>query len=184
MRLDADQPHLVVVDEAGEEPDRVRAAADTGDGDLRQPLLGLLDLIPGLVADHRLELADDLRVGVRPDARADQVVRRLDIRDPVPDRLARRLPERLRAEVDRSHLGAEQVHALDVRRLPLHVLGAHVDHALEAEAGADGRRRDAVLAAPVSATIRRLPSRWARSAWPRVLLSLCAPVWRRSSRLR
>src|SRR5215472_17353055 len=38
--------------------------------------------------------------------------------------------------------------------------------------------------APVSAMIRRLPSRRATSAWPRALFSLCAPVWQRSSRLR
>ena len=46
----------------------------------------------------------------------------------------------------RQHLGAEQAHAEDVQRLPLHVLGAHVDVALEAEQRAGGRRRDAVLA--------------------------------------
>ena len=45
-----------------------------------------------------------------------------------------------------THLGAEQAHPLDVRLLPAHVLGAHVDDALEAEARADGRRGDAVLA--------------------------------------
>ena len=73
-------------------------------------------------------------------------MRRLDVRDPVADRLARRLLERLRAELDRAHLGAEQVHPLDVRRLPAHVLGPHVDDALEPEPGADGRGRDAVLA--------------------------------------
>ena len=43
-------------------------------------------------------------------------------------------------------LGAEQPHALDVGRLAAHVLGAHVDDALEAEQRAGGRRRDAVLA--------------------------------------
>ena len=37
-------------------------------------------------------------------------------------------------------------HPLDVRRLPPHVLAAHVDDALEPEARADGRGRDAVLA--------------------------------------
>ena len=45
-----------------------------------------------------------------------------------------------------AHLGAEQAHPLDVRALPAHVLGAHVDDAFEPEAGADGRGRDAVLA--------------------------------------
>ena len=94
----------------------------------------------------RLELAHDLRVRRRADAGADQVVRRLDVRDPVADRLARRLLQRPRAELDRAHLGAEQLHPLDVGRLPAHVLGAHVDDAVEAEARADGRGRDAVLA--------------------------------------
>ena len=37
--------------------------------------------------------------------------------------------------------------------------------------------------APVSAMIRRFPIRSASSAWPIVLLILCAPVWFRSSRL-
>ena len=38
--------------------------------------------------------------------------------------------------------------------------------------------------APVSATIRCLPSRTASSAWPSALLSLWAPVCSRSSRFR
>ena len=46
----------------------------------------------------------------------------------------------------RPHLGAEEAHALDVGLLAAHVLLAHVDDALEAEARAHGRRRDAVLA--------------------------------------
>jgi hypothetical protein len=73
-------------------------------------------------------------------------VRGLDVRDPVPNRLARRLLERSRAEVDRSNLGAEQLHPLDVGTLAPHVLLTHVDHAFEAEARAHGRRGDAVLA--------------------------------------
>ena len=71
---------------------------------------------------------------------------RLDVRDPVPDRLARRLLERARAELDRAHLRAEEAHAVDVGRLARHVLGAHVDDAVEPEARADGGRRHAVLA--------------------------------------
>ena len=54
--------------------------------------------------------------------------------------------ERLRPELDRPHLGAEQAHPLDVRLLAAHVLGAHVDDAVEAEPRADGRGGDAVLA--------------------------------------
>ena len=100
-RLDADQPDVRVVDEAVEDADRVRAAADAGDDRVGQPALGGEDLLARLVADHALQLADELRVRRRADARADQVVGRLDVRDPVADRLARRLLQRLRAELDR-----------------------------------------------------------------------------------
>ena len=138
--------HLGVVEEAGEHPDRVRAAADAGDHGVGQPALGLEHLRARLAADHGLQLAHDPGIRRGADAGADQVVGRLDVRDPVADRLARRLLQRLRPELDRPHLGAEQAHPLDVRLLAPHVLGAHVDDALEAEPRADGRRRDAVLA--------------------------------------
>ena len=49
-------------------------------------------------------------------------------------------------DCDRDDLGAEQLHAEDVRLLPLDVHRAHVDDALEAEAGADRGGGDAVLA--------------------------------------
>ncbi len=39
-------------------------------------------------------------------------------------------------------------HPVDVERLARHVLGAHVHHALESEAGADRRRGDAMLPCP------------------------------------
>ncbi len=135
-----------VVEEAGEHPDRVRAAADARDHSVREPALGFQDLLPRLPSDHGLELAHELRIRGGADARADQVVGVLDVRDPVADRLARRLLERLRPELDGANLGAEQAHALDVRPLAAHVLGAHVDDAVEAEAGADGGGRDPVLA--------------------------------------
>ena len=73
-------------------------------------------------------------------------MRRLDVRDPVADRLARCLLERPRSELDRHDLGAEQAHPLDVGSLATHVLGAHEDDALEPEARARGRCGDAVLA--------------------------------------
>ena len=144
--LDADQAHRLVGDEVVEHADRVRAAADARDDRVGQPSLGGQHLLAGLAPDHALQLAHDLRVGGRADARADQVVRGLDVRDPVSDRLARRLLQRLRAELDGHHLGAEQAHPLDVRSLPAHVLGSHVDDALEAEARADGGGSDPVLA--------------------------------------
>ena len=46
--LDPDQPDLLVVDEPGEQADRVRPAADTGrHGQVGEPSLGLHDLGAG-----------------------------------------------------------------------------------------------------------------------------------------
>ena len=52
----------------------------------------------------------------------------------------------LRARGDRHHLGAQELHARDVGRLPADVLLAHVDHAGKAEEGARRGAGDAVLA--------------------------------------
>src|SRR4029453_6069261 len=89
--------------------------------------------------------AHERESGAGAGAGADEIVRRLDVRDPVADRLARRFLQSLRAELDGAHLGPQEPHALDVRMLTAHFLGTHVDDALEPEAGAHGRRRDAVL---------------------------------------
>ena len=83
---------------------------------------------------------------MRAGGRADQVVGGLDVRDPVAQRLVHRVLQRAGARRDRIHLGAQKLHAKDVRLLPLDVGGAHVDDAGQAEARADGRGGDAVLA--------------------------------------
>ncbi len=54
--------------------------------------------------------------------------------------------ERARAAGDRSHFGAQQLHAEDVGRLAADVFFAHVDDAVESEMGAGGGGRDAMLA--------------------------------------
>ena len=143
--LDPDQLDRRVVEEGDEGPDRVRAAADAGDHPRRQRALGGQRLLARLVADHPLQVADEGRVRRRPDRRADDVVGGGDVGDPVADRGADRLLQRPGAGLDRRHLGAEQAHALDVGRLAAHVLGAHVDDALEPEQRAGGGRRDPVL---------------------------------------
>ena len=145
--LDAHQPHGVV-EEGVEEPDRVRAAAHAGDRDRRQPPLGRQHLLARLLADHRLELAHHQRVGVRPHGAAQQVVGGAHVRHPVANGLVDGVLERARAGVDGAHLGAEQLHAEDVERLPPHVLGPHVDDAFEAEERAHRGGGDAVLAGP------------------------------------
>ena len=123
--------------------------------------------------------------GCGPDARADQVVRRLDVRDPVADRLARRLLERLRPELDRPHLRAEQ--APSARRSA--AAGACPRSPCRRRTRGRSARRPSPWrrrAGPRRSRRRsaRLPSRCASSAWPSALLSLCAPVCSRSSRFR
>ena len=72
-------------------------------------------------------------------------------------------------------MAPEQLHAIDVGRLALDVLAAHVDDAFHAVAGGDGRRRDAVLAGAGFGDDRGLPMRLASMAWPMQLFTL----WRR-----
>ena len=68
LRLDPDEPHVLVVEEVGEHADRVRAAADARDDRFGQPALRLEELRARLAADHGLQLAHDRRVGRRADA--------------------------------------------------------------------------------------------------------------------
>src|SRR5690606_40729048 len=50
-----------------------------------------------------------------------------------------------RTRLDRDDLGAQQLHAVDIERLPAHVLLTHVDLTGHAETRGDGGRGNAVL---------------------------------------
>ena len=144
--LEADQPDALVGHERGEDADRVRAAADAGQDGVGQPALPLQHLLARLVADHPLEVADHRRERVRSGDRAEHVVRRLDVGDPVAERLVDRVLQGAGAGRHRDDLGAEQPHPGDVERLAAGVLLAHVDGAGQPHERRRGRRRDAVLA--------------------------------------
>ena len=77
---------------------------------------------------------------------AEDVVGRLDARDPVAVGLVDGVLEGARAGRDRNHLGSEEAHARNVQRLPLSVDLAHVHGAVEAEQRRGGGGGDAVLA--------------------------------------
>eukprot|EP00982_Pelagococcus_subviridis_P016899 31499-Pelagococcus_subviridis.AAC.38 len=143
--LDADDPHVLVVDELVEQTHRVRAAADARDQHVRLASPFFERLRPRLLADHRVEVANHHRVRVRARDGPEDVVRRLHVRDPVADRLGRRVLERRGPRAHGRDRRAEKTHPEDVELLALHVRGAHVDDALEAEARAHGRGGDAVL---------------------------------------
>jgi hypothetical protein len=144
--FDPDEADRLVVDEAGEQPGRVRSPADAGHGQVGQPSLGLQELGASLVADDPLELPDHQRIGVGTDHRADGVVGGADRLDPVPQGLVDGVLEGRGAGGHRPHLGAEQPHAHHVEVLAPGVLLAHVDDALLAEEGGHGGGGHAVLA--------------------------------------
>src|SRR4029079_11012161 len=77
-RLDADEPHAVVLDEVVEHADRVRAAADAGDDGLWEAALDGDELLARLAAYHAWHPPHELGMRRGPDTRADHVVRRLD----------------------------------------------------------------------------------------------------------
>src|SRR5262249_20755832 len=119
--LDADQTHLRLLEKIEEEPDGVRATADTRDHLVRQPALGREDLLARLLADHAVKIAHHHRIRVRAERRAEDVVRAAHVRDPIAHRLVDRFLERLLAGLDAAHLGTHEPHAKHVQRLPLHV---------------------------------------------------------------
>ena len=73
--LDAEQrARRASRDEGMEQADRVRAAADAGDRDVRQAPACIQHLRARLAADDGLQLAHQIGIGMRPDGRAEQVV--------------------------------------------------------------------------------------------------------------
>ena len=77
---------------------------------------------------------------------ADDVEGVVHVGDPVAHGFVERVFEGLAARLNRHHGGAQQLHAVDVGALALDVFAAHVNHALQAVACADGGRGHAVLA--------------------------------------
>src|SRR5438270_5105330 len=83
---------------------------------------------------------------MRSDDRSDYVVGSAHVGDPVANRLGGRVLQCPGADGYLAHLRVQQLHPANVHRLPAHVLGAHVDGALEAEPRRNRSDSDAVLA--------------------------------------
>ena len=199
-------PDVLIRDEGVEHPDGVRSAADASDDNIRQPADLLEHLRARLVADHRLEVADDRRERVRADGRADEVVGRRDVRHlrrHVSDSQAARasavgwhgpLTQSRIASLIASFSVAEPDETGTTVAPSIFIRNTLSDWRLQSSepmytTHSRPRRAHTVAVAtpcwpaPVSAMIRFLPSRSARSPWPTALLILCAPVKASSSRL-
>ena len=144
-RLAADQLDLLVLDEVVEGPDCVASAAHAGDQHVRDPALFLDGLGPDLPADDGLEVPDDRGERMRPHNRSEAVVGVVDAGSPLAHALGHGILEGARSGLDPADLRAHEPHPVHVESLTLHVLDAHVHHALQAHQGRGGGRRHAVL---------------------------------------
>src|SRR5206468_4177239 len=116
------------------------------DDEVRQAADLLLRLLAGLAADDGLEIADNAREGMRADDGTDDVVGGFDARHPVAKGFVDGVAERFGTAADGANFRAEQLHAVDVRRLAADVFLAHVNDTVEAEMSTGGGGGDAVLA--------------------------------------
>ncbi len=99
-----------------------------------------------LAADNRLQLAYQKGIRMRTHGRADGIVRAVGIGNPVTQGFVDRRTQGLITTGHRYHGGAQQFHAIDIRRLPLDVDRTHVHRAGHAEARGRGCARHTMLA--------------------------------------
>ena len=150
--FDTDQARVCMIDVGVEDAHRIAAAANTGHDriGLRAVtacgLQHLGHLHPTLLADDALEVAHHHRVGVWASYRADDVEGVFNVGDPVAHGFVERVFERAATAFHRHHRGTEQLHTVDIGALALDVLAAHIDHAFEPVARADGGGGHTVLA--------------------------------------
>ena len=131
--LSADELDAVVVDEVREHTDGIGPATDAGHDGVGELSGALEDLRARLGGDDAVEFLHDFREWVWAGRGAQQVVGFVEGGGPVAQRLVHGVLQRARAGFHADNLRAHEAHAVDVRRLALHVGLAHVDHALEAQ---------------------------------------------------
>ena len=147
-RFDADDVHVLVVEKREEEAHSVGPAADGRDDRIGQTAFGLRHLFADLLADDGLKIAHHGRIGMRASDGSDAIEGIAHIGDPVAQRVVHGVLQGAPPAGHGNDLGPQQAHAEDVGRLPLDVMGAHVDHALQPELGTDRRRGHPVLTGP------------------------------------
>src|SRR5579862_1379516 len=130
--LDTDQSYALVIDKRMKHPDGIAASADAGEDRIREPVLVFQNLPARLLADDAMEIANHHGIGMRTERRSKQVMRRLDIRDPIAHSLANGVLQGSAASGDAHDFSAQQTHAKDVETLAAHVLLAHIDDAFQA----------------------------------------------------
>ena len=147
----AEQSDRFVGDEVVEHPHGVGAAAHTGADGVGQLAFDFHQLALGFLPNDFLKVTHHLWIGVGAHHGTDQIMGGFHVGGPVAHGLVDGVLQRSGAAVDRYHLCAQQLHAVDVERLAFHVCCPHIDFAFHSEQRSGGRCRHAVLA---SASLR------------------------------
>src|SRR6266852_3558619 len=143
--FDSDEFDFLVFKEVVEDADGVRSSTNASNDGLRKFAFGPANLDAGFASNDTMKVAHHGRIGMRSKHASEQVMRGAHVGDPVTHGFVNGVFESARTGINAANFRAQQSHAEDVELLAAHVLGAHVDHALETKQGADSRRRDAVL---------------------------------------
>src|SRR5258706_2427759 len=124
--LDSYHFHGVVLVEGMKEADRIRAARHTGEEIMGKPAFFWKYLFTSFPANHRLEISDDHRKGMRTHHGAHNVMSRLDICHPVTHGFINGVLQRPCACLDGNHPGAEALHPEYIRGLTNDIFFSHV----------------------------------------------------------
>ena len=95
-------------------------------------------LLEAFVANDTLEIANHHGVGVRSGHGTDDVERVVDVGHPIAHGFVQRVFQGFAARCHGHHGGAQQLHAVHIGALTLHIFCAHVHHAFETITRTDG----------------------------------------------
>src|SRR6202158_3567948 len=112
--LDTDDVDAAIAEKGVKQADRIGTAADAGEERIGQRTGALEDLRTCLASDDRLQLANDVRIGMAADRRTQQIISAGRIGYPVAQRLVDRRTQCAVAARDRDYGGPEQLHAPDI----------------------------------------------------------------------
>ena len=143
--LNADETHVLVLNEIIEHTHGVRATADAGHEHIRKASLLLQHLRLDFLTDNLLEVTHDFRIRMRSHNTAQNVICILYAFSPYTQRLVDSILQRACTARNRHNLRAEQLHTEHVERLTLAVLLAHIYDAFHVHERCCRRRSHTVL---------------------------------------
>ena len=109
-------------------PHGIGTASDTGENGIWQPPFLLLKLLLDLLGNHRLEIADNRREGMRSHHRTEAVMGIANPGRPLAHGLGYRVFEGRRTGLHRDDPGAKEPHTVHIERLANRIFLPHENH--------------------------------------------------------